>query len=161
MALKTNVSQFSRDARKLAGRGGKGASIFSLASKDVETAIGNAFITMVRETPQYSGTTAASWNIGPPGATSEEVREQPEPNPPLKKGHGAAIEVARSSNEGNLKNLVGINKVRDVLVINNAPGAEQSEHGPVRKVNEPAGMFEIFKSALVEEFNKLEADLKL
>lgn len=157
--LKSNLSLFARKAKTAAGR--KGNSLFTIIGEEVEEAMTEAFETLVRDTPQYSGTTAASWNIGLARTCPDVVREQPRPKSEaeaLKKGDSAAVEIALTENAIALANLSSMNLNQDIAVKNNAPGADTSESGPLRQVNRPSGMTDRFEAAVEAAFSRLESN---
>jgi len=68
-----------------------GKAIFKDIGNTLAQGIWVHFKTLVEETAQYSGTTAASWNLSMGG--DQSVREQPERtrDEALQKGHQAAV----------------------------------------------------------------------
>jgi len=105
-----------------------------------------AFEELVIETPQWSGTAAASWNMSL-GESSGGVREQPKRSKKnaLVRGHMAAVGVALSANVGRLDEIADLYRIKDVVIWNDAESAFFAEYGPLRSVNEPGMAFERFK----------------
>jgi hypothetical protein len=102
------------------------------------------FVQLVTETAQYTGTTAASWNLSMGGDHS--VRPQPARTrqQALQKGHQAAVQVAIGHNFKSLLDITEKYKHSAIVVENHAPGAVPSETGvsslggPLRDVNRGA-----------------------
>ena len=133
--FRTNLSEFAKQVAVVGKR-----TIFQEAGNALRDAVMEDFDTLLLETPQWDGTTVASYNIGfyP---VSEEVREQPmlEREDALQKGHLSAVNVARSANANAIPDGFEGWRRSDLLIVNEAPGFETAEEGPVRPVNSPAG----------------------
>ena len=110
------------------------------------------FMTLVIETPQWTGTTAASWNVGTgnvAGDSTAGVRVQSERKRKnaLSAGHLAAVNIALSENWDNFEAYKKSYTLTNLTFYNNAPGAVTAEEGPLRPANIPPGTeaFERFK----------------
>lgn len=151
--VKANFKQFG-DALKDLSKGGGLDRRIGIQLRD---ALEEEFLTLLLETPQWSGTTVASYNFGlRPG---DEVREQPEPadiTEALQRGHLSAVQVAMHANTGKLPlDFKGYRTNADLALVNAAPGFETAEEGPVRDVNNPVGAVARF----VERVNELVIDI--
>jgi len=129
-----------------------GHSLYKVAGNAIADGIMEEFEQLVYETAQYTGTTAASWNVGTMGSASHgnvRARQLGKDESPLHAGHGAAVSVALNANKNRLdglrKGTIGaLNS--GINVWNEAPGAETAEEGPLRPVNSGAeGAFDRFK----------------
>lgn len=105
--------------------------------------IWDEFETLVMETAQWTGTTAASWNLYMKYrmvAPDEGIREQPKRTrkQALNKGHMHAVSIALNANLSRLDDITTDYRTSDIVISNNAPGAEQAESGPLRDVNQGA-----------------------
>lgn len=130
--VRTNLSQMAREIDQM------GKAVFDKVGDALAQGIWEEFVVLLYETPQWTGTTAASWNLSMGGDHS--VREQPERSrkQALSKGHDAAVQIAKAHN---FKSLLAISteyKQKAIVVENHAEGAERAELGPVRDINEPA-----------------------
>lgn len=105
--------------------------------------IWDEFENLVIETAQWTGTTAASWNlymkyrmVAPEG----DVREMPKRSraQALNKGHMHAVAIALNANLGRLDEITTDYRTSDIVISNNAPGAERAEAGPLRAENQGA-----------------------
>ena len=118
-----------------------GHALYRVAGESIANGVMEEFEQLVIETAQYTGTTAASWNVGTMGAASHgnvRARGLGPDEAPLQVGHGAAVSVAMNANEGRLDELKrGTIKALNsgVNVWNEAPGAERATTGPLRRVN--------------------------
>ena len=140
--FRTNISQFIRDLGAMT-RGEN--SIYQAGGRELRDFLFEEFTDLVRETPQFSGSTAASWEIGFPGSVSEDGDYVKLPKP------ADGVEAARAGDKfacdkainKAFTTLMGADPEayisKDLLLINNAPGFETAEHGPVRAENEPPG----------------------
>ena len=124
-------------------------AIYTVAGQAIADGIWVEFEQLVRETAQYTGTTAASWNLGMAFGKSYggvRARELGPDESPLSVGHGAAVSLALNANRGNLEGLGKTILRSGINVWNEAPGSERSEEGPLRGVNESAiGAFSRFQ----------------
>ncbi len=126
---------------------GKKLAIYKEAETAIIEGLWEEFERLVRGTAQYTGTTAASWNIAAKGAGSHGgVREQTlaKGESPLKRGHSRAVDIALKENKGNLDNLAKKVLTSGINVWNESDNAETGvfEHGPLREVN--AGGLRVF-----------------
>ena len=138
-----------------------GHALFKVAGASLADGIWEEFEQLVLETAQYTGSTAASWNVATKGSGSHGqvvVRNLGPDEAPSYKGHLPAVMVALNRNRdmGNLDDLRagrggalrgGIN------VWNEAPGAERSQTGPLRSpANDDAeGAFDRFKARVMSK----------
>lgn len=133
--VKSNISQFLRELGVITR--GKN-SIYNLAGRALIDALFNEFKDMVYDTPQWTGTTAASWHIGFDADSS--VNDMGDPNKiQYWKGHQEACMVSIGGNTDFLSSDPKRVLYRDIIINNEAEGFESSEYGPVRYVNDPAG----------------------
>lgn len=158
--FRTNISQFIRDLGVMT----KGEnSIYQAGGRDLRNFLFEEFKTMVRETPQFSGSTAASWEIGFPGSVSEagDYVELPKPADGIeaaRKGDQYACDIAIDKAFATLMGADPEAYIRkDLLLVNNAPGFETAEEGPVRDVNDPPGAMSRFierveSAGIIEDF---------
>ena len=108
------------------------------------------FHRLVVETPQYSGSAAASWKIGFSGLGmgspegGEVLFPKPKLENALQKGHGYAVSIATMANRGALDKMATAHTRADIHVWNSAPSALIAEHGPLRDVNQPGGALQKF-----------------
>jgi len=128
-------------------------AVYKEVGETLAKAIWKEFEQLVKETPQWSGTSAASWNlsIGGSGGLSG-VRNMPERDPKtaLQKGHMHAVDVALASNLNSLQDLSdqfkpGRIRNAGIVVENYAPFVDITESGHVRDVNLPNGAFARFQ----------------
>lgn len=141
ISVRSNLSDFAREIGILGN-----SVVFKVSGEALRDAIEEEFETLVQETPQWDGTTAASWSIGfRPG---EHLREQPEREREgaLYKGHQEAVDVALAANAGSIPGDFRGYQTADLVITNPAPGFETAEEGPVREVNQPAGALKAFES---------------
>lgn len=122
-------------------------SIYKKAGEQLKDQLLEEFDSLVRETPQWTGTTAASWEIGFPSNISGDVETQPERTrvEALQRGAEPACSIAtrkaRRSLTGDFKKIA----TQDIIVANSAPGFETAEEGPVRPDNTPPGALSRFE----------------
>lgn len=127
-------------------------SVYRKAGSQLIEKILKEFDVLVRETPQYTGTTAASWEIGFQRDISGEVTEQPaigKRESPLKKGTEAACSISidrarQTLTETDLSKYA----TQDIWIGNEAPGYDTAEEGPVRAVNTPPGALKRFEARI-------------
>lgn len=155
--FRSNISDIARVFKRTA----KSKSMFYQLSAAMEDVIEDAFQELVTKTPQWSGTTAASWNIGFYNRNySDAVRTQPEPKSAqeaLQRGAASAVNVALSANKGKVKGLLQeYGGTSDLFVVNQAPGVKTSVFGPVRAVNQPVDAYDSFLTALDSGFASLD-----
>lgn len=151
--IKGNLSQFAKELRNLGS-----ATIFKRAGQALKESIEDDFDTMLMQTPQYSGSTVASYRIG---LAAEDTYDQlPEPasaNDAFERGHETAVNIARVANAGAIPEDYKGYLRKDLIITNGSPQWDVTEYGPVRDVNEPAGAFERFKQRL--ETKIIDVDL--
>ena len=124
-------------------------SIYRKAGSQLVEKILDEFEVLVRETPQWTGTTAASWYIGMTRdeATLDQVNTQPERTrrEALQKGSEPACAFSINKSKFTLMDadLARI-ATEDIVVGNSAPGYDRAEEGPVRPENSPPGALDRF-----------------
>jgi len=123
-------------------------SIYNRAGAALKETLLEEFDTLVRETPQWTGTTAASWEIGFPSDITGSVEKQPDRNreEALSKGAEAACNVAMDKARTSLTRDFRKIKNQDIIVSNDAPGYDRAEEGPVRPENTPPGALKRFEA---------------
>lgn len=149
--IRHNLSKMAREIDLL------GQAVFKDVGDALAHGIWKEFVQLVEETPQWTGTTAASWDllmqgrVGPMGGT--EVREQPERTRAnaLSRGHRAAVQVAIGANYDSLLYIAEQYRYAEIVIANHAPGAEQSEYGPLRDVNQPSGALARFEQRVANK----------
>ena len=148
MALTSNLSQMAREIDYLE------KAVFADVGDALAEGLMAEFETLVNQTAQWTGTTAASWNISLGGVGEGGVALQPERSreEALEKGHHEAVSIslARCATALNRLATMGLpgqkgNTYRAIMVENNSPSADHAENGPLRDVNSPNGAFERFK----------------
>ena len=120
-----------------------GQAILKDIGDTLAAGIWDEFETLVMETAQWTGTTAASWNlymkyrIAP---HDRSFRKQPKRTrtQALNKGHMHAVSIALNANLGRLDDITTDYHTSDIVISNNAPGAERAEAGPLRAENQGA-----------------------
>jgi len=143
ISAKRLIRNLSADIRSIDP---EGKAIFKDVGDVLARGIWKEFLTLVEETPQWSGTTAASWNLSMKGDRS--VRPQPKRTraTALQKGHQAAVRIATAYNFNKMAMDIATEYTHAAIVVENwAPGAGQAESGHVRPVNIPNGAFERFQ----------------
>lgn len=126
-------------------------SVYKAAAAELRNMLLEEFTVLVYETPQYTGTTAASWHIGFLRDVDTSVHEM-NPEEPRRKGHSDACEVAVNRANVTLptdfRQYFGGTKEtglgQDIVIENEAPGYDTAEEGPVRQVNTPPGALKRF-----------------
>ena len=152
IACRTNISQFLRYLkRETSGPN----SIYKRAGRQLNDEIWNAFVVLVEETPQWSGSTAASWRIG--FAAPEEYTQMPRPSSvaeALQKGHSEAVEHALYESVGFRMEDHDLMRytTQDIMVTNASPQFNVAEFGPLRRVNQPGGAVQHFMDT-IEKIN--------
>ena len=148
---KANLSQFLRDL-DIETKGPN--SIYKRAGRELRNAVWYEFELLLDETPQWSGSTVASWRIGWLYDTPTEHVVLPERklSEALQKGSEEAISLARMANSDFImKEMDLLELVRqDIVVTNGSPQFDVAEYGPVRRVNAPAGAFERFAQRVAD-----------
>lgn len=148
--LRAKVSKILFDADVFQTKGPN--SIYRKAGSQLVEKILGEFDVLVRETPQYTGTTAASWEIGFMRDLPGEVTEQPaikKGEKPLSKGSEVACQISmdrarKTLTETDLPKYA----TQDIIVNNAAPGYDTAEEGPVRAVNTPPGALKRFEGRI-------------
>ncbi len=118
---------------------------YDLVYKDIGVALTEKlwveFERLVKETPQYTGTAAASWNIGMPGMAGAgggvRVQRKRTRETALRMGHMAAVGEALGSNFGFLNIVAEKWSTADILIWNDAESSLYAEYGPLRPINDP------------------------
>ena len=150
--IKLNASQFAKQLREISS-----VTLYKRGGQALKEAIEDDFDVLLMQTPQYSGSTVASYRIGVGGLgrqvddTFEILPKPASANEAFERGHEAAVNIARVANSGALPEsdvFVALLKKGDIIVTNGSPQWDVVEYGPVRDVNEPAGAFERFKERL-------------
>lgn len=154
--IKVNISDLAR-LRQVTS-----AQIYRRGGVALRNAIEEEFKQLLIETPQYSGSTVASYRIGPGRSTPDMYEELPEPanaNEAFQRGHMAAVNLAMNNNFDGLMAIENLEsfKTQDLVIKNNSPQWEVTEYGPLREVNEPTGTFAEF----VERLNNKIIDVDL
>lgn len=152
MIRKANVSKTLRDAKFFT----TGAnSLYRESASELRDVLLDEFRTMVYETPQYTGSTAASWRIGFLQFMDTAYTEIKLGESPLAKGHSTACEMAMVKAEQTLTDDFsmyfggkGKGFGQDIVIENEAPGFDTAEEGPVRSVNTPPGALKRFIARL-------------
>jgi hypothetical protein len=127
-----NVKQVARDL------GLVGHALYKVCGQAIADGLMEEFEQLVIETAQYTGSTAASWNI-----TNEfnkhhgktNIRELAPGETPLHAGHHEAVKIAMDANRDNLKGMAaGTSKSMNagISVWNEVPWAERAEEGERR-----------------------------
>ena len=149
VVIRGNISAFQRELGMLTTGPN---SIYARGERALRQVLLEEFHTLVQETPQYSGSTAASWRIGfyapteytmmwPPSSAADALAKGMDPAVSIAVGY--ARESLGVTGYGMLKNR------QDITITNGAPGYETAEEGPVRQVNTPPGALKRF----VERFS--------
>lgn len=145
--IRGSVSQSLRSSGFLQTSGKN--SIYRKAGSQLVEKILGEFEVLVRETPQWTGTTAASWEIGFKEDVTGQVFTQPERTreEALSKGSEAACTIAINKSKFTLMDadLVKIAS-QDIVIGNEAPGYDTAEEGPVRAENSPPGALARFEA---------------
>lgn len=153
--IRSNLSQMAREIDYL------GKAIFKDVGDALALGIWEEFEILVKETAQWTGTTAASWNLSMGG--DQSFREQPERSrqQALSKGHSAAVQVALAYNFGKLDDITEKYRYQAVVIENHAPGANRTELGPLREVNQPSGALARFEQRVAFKTFELIRSRKL
>ena len=147
LRVKSNVSDAIRQLKTLTAGP---SSIYKIAGTQLRDAILDEFTVLVRETPQWSGSTAASWKLGflylvdpSPVILPELSRDDA-----LKKGAEPACQIAINNAKGALSVDLAEYAKKDIVLHNEAPGFDRAEEGPVRPVNTPPGALKRFEARI-------------
>lgn len=156
------TSNISHQLKELKAMTSGPNSIYRKGGEALRKVLLEEFSVMVRETPQYSGSTAASWRIGMRAPT--EHTEMPRPasvEEALHKGMEPACSYAINQAMGDLPPTFSLEELmrKDLIITNGAPGFEQAEGGPVRPVNAPEGPLARFEErfsrrTIITDFQK-------
>lgn len=144
----SNLNEVARQLTKIV----TSRQLFIRGGMVLKEAIEDDFDTMLLQTPQYSGSTVASYRLGYMYETPTVHEVLPEPasaQEAFERGHQTAVNLARVANAGffgdpNYEKMIR----KDIIITNGAPQFETAEYGPVRMVNEPAHAVETFKNSL-------------
>lgn len=152
--IRSNISKGIRELNAITSGPN---SIYKKAGSQLRSAILEEFKTLVRETPQWSGTTAASWKLGFMYKVDQSMVEMPQPasrEEALSRGAEPACQIAINNAMGALSPdlrdymRIGRGGGQDIVLYNEAPGYETAEEGPVRPVNVEPGALKRFESRI-------------
>ena len=142
--IKLNASQFARQLRDISS-----VTLYKRGGQALKEAIEDDFDILLMQTPQYSGSTVASYRIGLRAEDAFEILPKPaSANEAFERGHETAVNIARVANAGSIPDDYKGYLTKDLTITNGSPQWDVVEYGPVRDVNEPAGAFERFKERL-------------
>ena len=142
--IKLNASQFAKQLRDISS-----VTLYKRGGQALKEAIEDDFDILLMQTPQYSGSTVASYRIGLKAEDTFEILPKPaSANEAFERGHEAAVNIARVANAGSIPDDYKGYLTKDLTITNGSPQWDVVEYGPVRSVNEPAGAFERFKERL-------------
>ena len=142
--IKLNASQFARQLRDISS-----VTLYKRGGQALKEAIEDDFDILLMQTPQYSGSTVASYRIGLKADDTFEILPKPaSANEAFERGHETAVNIARVANAGSIPDDYKGYLTKDLTITNGSPQWDVVEYGPVRDVNEPAGAFERFKERL-------------
>ena len=142
--IKLNASQFAKQLRDISS-----VTLYKRGGQALKEAIEDDFDILLMQTPQYSGSTVASYRIGLRAEDAFEILPKPaSANEAFERGHEAAVNIARVANAGSIPDDYKGYLTKDLTITNGSPQWDVVEYGPVRDVNEPAGAFERFKERL-------------
>lgn len=147
LGFKMNISEFARDLNAMTSGPN---SIYRAPGQALRNFLLDEFKTLVYETPQYSGSTAASWRIGFGRDLDTKATLLPKPkswHEALEKGSEWPCMIAISNALTDLPEALAERYMRqDIVLANEAPGFDTAEEGPVRAVNTPPGMLKRFEA---------------
>ena len=142
--IKLNASQFAKQLREISS-----VTLYKRGGQALKEAIEDDFDILLMQTPQYSGSTVASYRIGLKAEDTFEILPKPaSANEAFERGHEAAVNIARVANAGSIPDDYKGYLTKDLTITNGSPQWDVVEYGPVRDVNEPTGAFERFKERL-------------
>ena len=142
--IKLNASQFAKQLREISS-----VTLYKRGGQALKEAIEDDFDILLMQTPQYSGSTVASYRIGLRAEDAFEILPKPaSANEAFERGHETAVNIARVANAGSIPDDYKGYLTKDLTITNGSPQWDVVEYGPVRDVNEPAGAFERFKERL-------------
>ena len=135
---KTNISQFVREISAIEGK------LHKVGGERLSNELMEAFEVLVNETPQWSGTTAASWTMGfrAPDVLVEFPKLSREQA--MQRGMDPAVSAAlsRSQLSADLKDYARA----DIKLTNPSPNYDTAMEGPLRDVNKPPGAIDRFEA---------------
>lgn len=137
--IRFNASDFLARVRNIK------RNIFKVGGEELSKALTAEYETLVKETPQWSGATAASWSMGfyaPTVDASDKFKKPKTRAEALKKGMAPAI--GESLARVNLSNYLKDYLTKDVTITNGCENFDYAEGGPLREENEPGGMYSRF-----------------
>jgi len=142
--IKLNASQFAKQLREISS-----VTLYKRGGQALKEAIEDDFDILLMQTPQYSGSTVASYRIGLRAEDAFEILPKPaSANEAFERGHETAVNIARVANAGSIPDDYKGYLTKDLTITNGSPQWDVVEYGPVRDVNEPTGAFERFKERL-------------
>ncbi len=159
-SIKMDISAVLRSAAPLETLG-----VYRAIEQELGALLWEEFDQLLNETPQWTGTAAASWNMAITGIATGKtlgeggVRKQKELSRKnaLQKGHGAAVNIARSENASFKKDMNGGLFHRNsalprgaIGIWNNSESIKTAEGGPLRAENKPPGAFQRFEARIGE-----------
>ena len=146
LKVKSNISDFVRQIGVLTAGPN---SIYRVAGRQLHKAIWNEFETLLDETPQWTGSTTASWRIGFGRETDEVFLKLPDRTraEALQRGSQEAISLARMASADFLTEDADLSKYarQDVVLTNGSPHFDRAEGGPLRPENTPPGALARFE----------------
>jgi len=148
--LKASKFDVSEGIRQLGALTAGPRSIYKVTASQLREKLLDEFDILVRETPQWTGTTAASWEIDFDTNITGDVETQPERtrDQALSKGSEAACGIAMAKASTSLNGDFKLYAQRDIVVANAAPGYDRAEEGPVRPENTPPGALKRFEARI-------------
>jgi hypothetical protein len=146
--IKGNFSAIAKELHSL------GRRVYPAAGRAMRLAMEREYERLLHETPQYSGTTVASYRMGfRAPAVKDELPKPKTMGEAFQRGAGYAIGRAQAAYDANpLTDDFDKWKTADVTVTNgnDQEAWEVAEYGPVRPINEPVGAFNDFEGRLRE-----------
>jgi len=154
MKINLNLQKFEQELRE----GTK--SLLGVAGAQIGYACTEAYEELVRETPQWTGETAASWSMGfIPGENQRmHVEDKPSLENALAKGMQPAVNLAMVEGLATMpRNNLETYLTRDLVLTNPSPRATEVMIGGeirLRPVNQPGASIEKFINRVEAEINK-------
>ena len=135
--IRFNASDFLARVRNIK------RNIFKVGGEELSQALTAEYETLVKETPQWSGSTAASWSMGfaAPMVDAQKTKPKSRAEAFIK---GASPAIGESLARVNLSNYLEDYLTKDVTVTNGSKNFDYAEGGPLRAENEPGGMYSRF-----------------
>ncbi len=155
ITIRSNISDVVRAVDK------EKKAVLKDIGDSLSVGIWDEFIVLLNETAQWSGSTAASWNLSMGGDSSVRIQPERTRKEALAKGHLAAVHVAIAHNFKSLIDISDKYRYSAIVIENHAPGASRAETGPLRSVNNPSQAFERFKKRLKDKTFKLIRSRKI